>query len=277
MEKNLEYYLGLPYTRELIPEPEGGWFIRIKELPGCMSQGDTTDEAMAMIEDAMKGWLEVELDKGSVIPEPRPDEEFSGKFIVRVAKSLHRKISEISTFEGVSLNQWIGTTLAEAVGETSANNATENEGGVEHTSGLFSAMEGILTGIYAGTSELKVDEQTFSRWLDRNLEEIFSELDNPSGSQFTEKTRSLLNCLMPHQEHSPLITSFCRLLVVMVEVGSKYSSMIDKQNQISDIIRSINQPASSKLTQDTLHDKKNLRSLESNILRDISNPYDLRS
>jgi len=277
MEKNLEYYLGLPYTRELIPEPEGGWFIRIKELPGCMSQGDTTDEAMAMIEDAMKGWLEVELDKGSVIPEPRPDEEFSGKFIVRVAKSLHRKISEISTFEGVSLNQWIGTTLAEAVGETSANNATEKESGVEHTSGLFSAMEGILTGIYAGTSELKVDEQTFSRWLDRNLEEIFSELDNPSGSQFTEKTRSLLNCLMPHQEHSPLITSFCRLLVVMVEVGSKYSSMIDKQNQISDIIRSINQPASSKLTQDTLHDKKNLRSLESNILRDISNPYDLRS
>lgn len=71
MEKNIEYYLGLPYTRELIPEPEGGWFVRIKELPGCMSQGDTRDEAMEMIEDALRGWLEVQLRAGAVIPKPR--------------------------------------------------------------------------------------------------------------------------------------------------------------------------------------------------------------
>jgi antitoxin HicB len=71
MEKNVEYYLGLSYTRELIPEPEGGWFVRIKELPGCMSQGDTPDEAMEMIEDAMRGWLEVQLRSGAAIPEPR--------------------------------------------------------------------------------------------------------------------------------------------------------------------------------------------------------------
>ena len=110
------FILSLPYTRELIPEPEGGWFIRVKELPGCMSQGETPEEAMEMIEDALRSWLEVELRKGSVIPEPRLKKSFSGKFVVRVPKSLHRKINDTAEQEGVSLNQWINTALAEAVG-----------------------------------------------------------------------------------------------------------------------------------------------------------------
>lgn len=115
MAKTLEYYLGLPYTRELIPEPEGGWFIRIKELPGCMSQGETPEEALRMIEDAMRGWLEVSLEDGDLIPEPRPDEEYSGKFVVRVPKSLHRQLVEEAEHEGVSLNQFVNVALAAAV------------------------------------------------------------------------------------------------------------------------------------------------------------------
>lgn len=116
MKKDIKYYLDLPYTRELIAEPEGGWFIRIKELPGCMSQGETVDEAMEMITDAMQGWLEVALSTGLKIPEPRTLEEFSGKFVVRVPKSLHRKLVETAELEGVSLNQWINFALAEAIG-----------------------------------------------------------------------------------------------------------------------------------------------------------------
>lgn len=116
MEKNIEYYKSLPYTRELIPEPEGGWFVRVKELPGCMSQGDTPEEAMAMITDAMEGWLEVALDHDMTIPEPRLDEAYSGKFVVRLPKSLHRKCVEQADQDGVSLNQWIVATLAETIG-----------------------------------------------------------------------------------------------------------------------------------------------------------------
>jgi antitoxin HicB len=116
MNKNINYYLNLPYTRELIAEPEGGWFIRIKELPGCMSQGETVEEAMEMIADAMRGWIEVAIEDGISVPEPRIEEEFSGKFVVRVPKSLHRKLVETAEHEGVSLNQWINFTLAEAVG-----------------------------------------------------------------------------------------------------------------------------------------------------------------
>jgi antitoxin HicB len=70
-----------------------------------------------MIEDAMRGWLEVELEDGELIPEPRLEEEYSGKFNTRVPRSLHRKLVEAAESDGVSLNQWISTALAEAVGK----------------------------------------------------------------------------------------------------------------------------------------------------------------
>lgn len=75
VKKNLHYYLDLPYTRELIPEPEGGWFIRIKELPGCMSQGEHAEEAIVNIEDAMLSWLLTAIIVGDEIPEPVPFED----------------------------------------------------------------------------------------------------------------------------------------------------------------------------------------------------------
>ena len=34
MDKKVEYYMNLPYTIEMRQEPEGGWFVRIKELRG---------------------------------------------------------------------------------------------------------------------------------------------------------------------------------------------------------------------------------------------------
>ena len=89
MEKNLEYYMGLPYTRELIPEPEGGWFIRVKERPGCMSQGNTVEEAIEIFRMLWKLGCH-SIASWSKIPEPREEEEYSGKFLVRVPKSLHK-------------------------------------------------------------------------------------------------------------------------------------------------------------------------------------------
>jgi len=121
MEKNLEYYLGLPYTRELIPEPSGIWFVRIKELPYCMSQGDSPEEAMLNINEAMTGWIEGELEDGETIPEPREEEEYSGKFNLRVPKWLHRRLAEAADLDGMSMNAYISAMLAEAVGRSEAN------------------------------------------------------------------------------------------------------------------------------------------------------------
>jgi len=117
MEKNVGYYANLPYTIELQRDQEEGWFVRVKELPGCMSQGDTPDEALTMIQEAMLGWLEVSLEAGHTIPEPQSDDGYSGRFVVRVPRSLHRRLVEAAAADSVSLNQFISVTLAQAVGQ----------------------------------------------------------------------------------------------------------------------------------------------------------------
>lgn len=88
---SVEDYLKLPYTIEVIrDESDGytGWFAKVRELPGCMTQADTFDELGAMIEDAKRAWIESALEDGAEIPLPRKMEDYSGKFVVRVPKSL---------------------------------------------------------------------------------------------------------------------------------------------------------------------------------------------
>jgi len=115
--KDINYYLNLPYRVVLFPATEGGYVVEIPELPGCISQGETKEEALTMIEDAKKGWLETRLETGRQIPEPvKADEEYSGKFNVRVPKSLHKALSDKAKAENVSLNQLIIFHLSRGIG-----------------------------------------------------------------------------------------------------------------------------------------------------------------
>jgi len=66
-------------------------------LPGCISQGDTAKEAVAV--DAT--WITVALEDGGPIPEPVSD-AYSGRFVLRVRKSLHRLLAEPAAKEGVA-------------------------------------------------------------------------------------------------------------------------------------------------------------------------------
>ena len=69
--KTLNDYLALPYTIEVIPDKEEGGFVaRVRELPGCLTQADTWEELLAMIEDAKHIWLEGALEDGQQIPKP---------------------------------------------------------------------------------------------------------------------------------------------------------------------------------------------------------------
>jgi antitoxin HicB len=105
----------LPYAREVIPNSDGTWFAKIAEFAGCMTEGDTQAEAIANLEDAMIGWLETKLEDGDNIPAPATVEDYSGKFLVRVPKSLHRDLARRADHEGVSLNQYVATALARAL------------------------------------------------------------------------------------------------------------------------------------------------------------------
>ena len=118
--KTIDDYLALPYTIELIRETtpeESGWAARVVELPGCITQADTFEELGEMIEDAMRGWIEVSLEDGDPIPEPRYLDEYSGKFVARVPRSLHRDLVQSANRNGVSLNAFVNMALAQATGQ----------------------------------------------------------------------------------------------------------------------------------------------------------------
>ncbi len=111
---DLKYYLELKYTARLKKNSDGSFFGEIEELPGCMTEGDSPEEVVEMLEDAKKAWLEVALERDITIPEPTPD-EFSGKFNVRIPKFLHRKLAYKAKEEKVSLNTLVNTTLASVI------------------------------------------------------------------------------------------------------------------------------------------------------------------
>lgn len=118
--KIIEQYLKLPYHIEIIRDDDKenpGYAARVVELAGCITQGDTFEELGVMIEDAMRSWIEVALKEGISIPKPVPDETYSGKFITRVPRSLHRQIVQAAEREGVSLNQFVNVALANAIGQ----------------------------------------------------------------------------------------------------------------------------------------------------------------
>ncbi|MCX6841571.1 MAG: type II toxin-antitoxin system HicB family antitoxin [candidate division WOR-3 bacterium] len=111
-EKDLVYYMSLRYPIQIVECEEGGYFVRIPDLPGCMTQGETIKEALANIKEAKELWLEEMVESGLPIPEPAGDREHSGRFVVRMPRSLHERLAQESEREGVSLNQYVVSRLS---------------------------------------------------------------------------------------------------------------------------------------------------------------------
>ena len=49
----------MDYVVRLIPEEEGGYSVLVPGLPGCVSQGETREEALRNIKEAIELYLEV--------------------------------------------------------------------------------------------------------------------------------------------------------------------------------------------------------------------------
>jgi antitoxin HicB len=108
-------------TSPLSTEEGGGFLICFPDLPGCISDGETIEEAIHNGRDAFLAWISAQADMGREIPSPSyrvpgNTPSMSGKFVQRVPKSLHAKLSVIAKREGVSLNTLVLTFIAEGVG-----------------------------------------------------------------------------------------------------------------------------------------------------------------
>jgi antitoxin HicB len=59
---------GLHYRILLRKEPEGGYTVTVPTLPGCVTFGETVDEAIAMAREATELYIEHLLEKGEEVP-----------------------------------------------------------------------------------------------------------------------------------------------------------------------------------------------------------------
>ena len=106
------------HVRPLPAEEGGGYLVEFPDLPGCLSDGATIEDAIANAADALRSWLATAREFGDPVPPPSPpaDEPYSGRWNMRVPKSLHRRLAERAKAEGVSLNTLALTLLAEGLG-----------------------------------------------------------------------------------------------------------------------------------------------------------------
>jgi antitoxin HicB len=137
--KSLEEYLDQNYRFSLHKDEDGGFVAEVEELPGCAADGETPNEAVENLREAMKSWIASRQEAGLDIPEPREAAEYSGRVLLRMPKSLHRKLSEQAAREGVSLNQYMVSTLSESCGRSQSEWQNVTLG----TSGYFGAAQRI--------------------------------------------------------------------------------------------------------------------------------------
>jgi predicted RNase H-like HicB family nuclease len=108
-----------------IVEDDGRFVVSIPDLPGCVSYGDTPEEALANLKATKQLWLKGALESGQTIVEPSMVEDFSGKFVLRIPRSLHHALDREARKQGVSLNMYTVHLLSERHKLTSLECAAE--------------------------------------------------------------------------------------------------------------------------------------------------------
>lgn len=105
--------------RPLSEEDGAGYLIEYPDLPGCISDGETPEEAIANGRDAVKSYLASCRKYGDEVP--KPGRLASGQWRQRVPKSLHSRLVTRAEQEGVSLNALVTAMIAEGLGKRKAS------------------------------------------------------------------------------------------------------------------------------------------------------------
>jgi len=99
-----------PFT---VQKDEMGYYVTIPDLRGCSTWVTSLDELEQALYEAKLAWIETALERGIDIPKPSEESEFSGRFLVRCPRTIHKRLVENARREGVSLNQYVVSILAQ--------------------------------------------------------------------------------------------------------------------------------------------------------------------
>ena len=118
LKERVDKFAALHHTIVMRQDDEGDFVASIAELDGCVAHGQDATEALAELGSMKRLWIESCLADGKPVPLPAEEDDTlpSGKWLQRVPRTLHKKIADLAQREGVSLNQYVVSVLAEAVG-----------------------------------------------------------------------------------------------------------------------------------------------------------------
>ncbi len=102
--------------RPLTADEGGGFLISYPDFSDCISDGETVEEALVNGKDALKSTMAALKAKDRPVPLPNGGSVASGKFVARVPKTVHARLTSRAKAEGVSLNALILTFIAEGLG-----------------------------------------------------------------------------------------------------------------------------------------------------------------
>jgi len=111
-----------PFEIRTLSEEEGGGFlISYPDFSECISDGETIEEAIKNGRDALHGLILTLQELGKAIPEPYSADKYmeskvSGKFVLRLTKTLHAKLIKLAQKENVSMNLLAASLIAEGIG-----------------------------------------------------------------------------------------------------------------------------------------------------------------
>lgn len=108
--------VGQPYARLLEPAGDGWFAARIVELPGCISEGASAEEALANLEEAFAGVVASLIEHGDAVPPPIALRKYSGRVVLRFPPSLHAAAVRRAEVEGISLNRLLSDAVARYIG-----------------------------------------------------------------------------------------------------------------------------------------------------------------
>jgi len=127
MEKNLEYYMTLPYTILIKKtENQGGslsYIARILELPHVLGDGETSQEALDCLNTHMAMAIQSCLKDG--LPVPEPQSKYSGNLNVRVDPELHARLAQEASALDMSLNKYTSLILERRHVYTAGNSSSQ--------------------------------------------------------------------------------------------------------------------------------------------------------
>ncbi|MEZ4868591.1 MAG: type II toxin-antitoxin system HicB family antitoxin [Caldilineaceae bacterium] len=106
-------------VRPLPQEDGGGYLVTFPDLPGCMADGETPEEAIQNGFDAASSWLKTAQEYGDPIPAPSKPED--NQLMTQVPQSLYTRLTTRAQAEGVSMNALVVTYLAEGLSRQEAH------------------------------------------------------------------------------------------------------------------------------------------------------------